>query len=863
MPPPKRSLTFLRWFCREDFLDEIEGDLIELFEHSYEENPRRARRAFRWGVLTHFRPDYIKSIHLNNRLIHPAMIRHNLLIAFRGFYRDKTSFFINVFGLSTGLACVFMIYLWVNQELRTDKFHENDSQLYQVMNNYHGVEGIQTWETSPMPLAETLLEEFPEVENAVYSSRAFSQGLVTYNHKSIESKRLLVGEEFFEIFSYTLLLGDANKALNHKDNLLVSEELAAKLFPSLEEAMGKTIEWENPFFERANRSFTITGVFETPPSHSSEQFDALGHYDLQAELNPYSNQWNSTSGNTIVQLKEGTDVGAFEEKIKNIRGEKDPSMKDNTIFLQQYSQKHLYGRYENGIPVGGRIDYIRYFTILAVLILLIACINFMNFSTAQASKKMKEIGVKKTIGAHRNALTGQFLSETLLLVGMSSLIALGLTYLLIPQFNSIIGQTLYLEWNPTLILTITAIILLTGLLAGSYPAFYLSGFKPYKVLKGKRDIPMSEEWIRKGLVVFQFTLTTLSIIVVWVLGKQIDYTQTKNLGFNRDNILTFERPNYEVDPEPFLQAVKQIPSVINASVMQGSILSGTDDQLGFSWSGDQEERKYSFKAPQIGYELIETLDMNIIAGRSFSRDFQNEEEKIILNEAALKLMQLENPIGKRIAHGRGEKEIIGVVEDFHYGSLHSPIVPLVFRYTSWGWGTNTLVKIRGGMEQSTLQQIEKLYEEFHPNVSFTYSFLDDDYQSLYESESRTALISQYGCSIAIILSCLGLLGLTIFSTERRRKEIGIRKVLGANVVQLAHLLSKDFGYLIVTAICIASPLSFWLLSTWLDQFAYKIDISIWYFIFTALGIFLLAWGTIMIQTIKVARMNPIECLSDE
>ena len=862
-PPPKYPLRFLRWFCREEFLEEIEGNLVEIFDQEVKENPRKAKRAFVWTVLRHFRPAFIKSIQPKSTLIHPAMIRHNLLIAFRGFYRDKTSFAINIFGLSTGLACVFLIYLWINNELRIDRFHESDSQLYQVMNNYHGVEGIQTWEKSPMPLAQTLVEEFPEVENAVFSSRAFSHGIISFENQHIESQRLLAGEQFFDIFSYKLLLGDPKKALADKNGLLISESLAKKIFSSPESGLGKIIEWKNPYFERANRTFTIAGVFEDPPLHTTEHFDAIGHYELQVDLDPYSKQWNSTSGNTIVLLKEGADVAAFNEKIKNIRGEKDPSMEANTIFLQQYSQRYLHGRYENGKPVGGRIDYVRYFSILAFFILLIACINFMNFSTAQASKKLKEIGVKKTLGVRRNELAGQFLSETLILVGLASVIALGLSYFFLPQFNSLIGKAIPLEINFTFFLAIGGIVLVTGLLAGSYPAFYLSGFNPTKVLKGNRELPLSEQWVRKGLVIFQFALAAISIVGVIVLGKQLEYTQTKNLGFDRDHILTFQRPHFDEDPGPFLQAVNSIPSVVNAATMQGSILSGKDDQLGFSWSGDNAEREYSFKSPQIGYGLIETLDMNILAGRSFSKDYQKEEEKIIINEAALELMQLENPVGKRIAHGIGEKEIIGVVENFHYGSLHHSIVPLAFRLPGWGWGTNTLVKFKGGMEQKTIQQIEKLYEEFHPNVPFTYTFLDEDYQQLYVAESRTAIISKYACTMAIILSCLGLLGLTIFSTERRQKEIGIRKVLGASVIQIAHLLSKDFGYLILTAICIAIPVSFLLARNWLNQFAYQIDISLWYFVYTALGILLLAWGTIWLQTLTVARMNPVECLKDE
>ncbi|MEM6629292.1 MAG: FtsX-like permease family protein [Bacteroidota bacterium] len=863
--PPKLPFKLLRRFCKPDYLIDIEGDLRELHERREKvHGVKKAKLLLYKDVLMLFRPGIIRSLYpTNNPLIHPTMVRHNLLIAYRGFLRNKSSFLINVIGLSTGLACVFVIYLWVKNELSMDKFHEKDSQLYQVMNNYNGTEGIRTSQKTTMPLADALVEEFPEVEHAVFTTKTFSKGTILFQDKSIGAERLMASEQFFDVFSYKLLIGNKEQVLSDKNKLLLSETLARKIFSEPQKAIGKVVEWKHPHYEQFNRTFTVSGIFSAPPLHSTEQFDAITHSDLQGELDPYSEEWNIISGSTVLVLKKGTDTENFNTKIAHLLEKYDPSTYENSLFVQKYAQKYLYGHYENGKPAGGRIEYIKYFSLLALFILAIACINFINLTTAQTSKKMKELGVKKTIGASRKTLVGQFLSETLLLVFIASIFAVAMSVFVLPHFNSIIGTNIPLAFNPTIILFLGGIVLLTGLLAGAYPAFYLSSFKPYQVLKGKLAVPLNEQWIRKGLVVFQFAISVIFILGVIVLGKQLEYTQAKNLGFNRQNVVSFQRPKHDVDPETFLQAIKGIPGVKNASVMFGSILSGRDDQMGYSWSGSDTDRKFIFKAPRIGYDLVETLDMKMLAGRSFSKEFQNESEKIILNEAAIEMMQLENPIGKEIAHASGEKEIIGVVENFHYGSLHNPIEPLVFRYSNRGWGTNTLVKIQGGMEKASLSQIEKLYQAFYPDASFMYTFLDKDYQNLYKTESRTAILSKYLGGMAILISCLGLLGLITFTTERRKKEIGIRRVLGASALQIVDLLSRDFTYLVLMAIAIGFPVSYLLAKQWLNHFAYKIDISIWYYLFTAIGIMILVWGTLGLQTFRAASTNLVENLKDE
>lgn len=858
--PPKWPLRLLRKVIRDGYLEEIEGDMEEVFQDNLERySLAKARRLYAWDCLKLLRPALLKNVHSPEPLIYTGMFRHNLLITYRSFLRDKTSFLINLIGLSSGLACVLLIYLWVNDEVSIDRFHEKDNQLYQVMTNFHGPDAIETWETTPILLAETFMEKFPEVESATLTNnRHWPIGNISHEDNAFDATRLFADERFFEIFSYDLIQGNRKEVLADKNNIVLSEKLAKKLFNSTTDVVGKTVEWSNPYFKG---TFLVSGIFETPPANSTKQFDAVIHYDWVIKGDRWAANWNTNAAETFLVLREGANIDEFNDRIEKFMWSKVPDRKTNSLFIQQYSQKYLNGRYENGILVGGRIEYIRYFSIIALFILLIACINFMNLSTAQASRKMKEIGVKKTIGASRKVLMLQFLSESMLMVILASVTAIGLVYLFLPQFNEITGKPLLLTLRLEVLIPLLGIVLFTGLIAGSYPAFYLSGFRPIAVLKGKLNNSTGELWVRKGLVVFQFALSVIFIVGVWIVNAQMDYTQSKNPGYSRDNVISFQRPRHHDDLEVFLSELQGIAGVAHVSNMAGDILSGNNDQGGYSWRGQESDEKWIFKSPQIGFDVIETLGMEIVAGRSFSREHGDDDSKAIFNESAIKMMQLEDPIGKMIDHAGGKEEIIGVVADFHYGSLHHKVKPLVFRLGHWG--RDILVKIKPGTEKNTIEQIEERYEEFHPGYAFNFSFLDDDNQRLYEAESRVAVLSKFFAGLAIIISCLGLFGLAAFTAERRSKEIGIRKILGSSVWGIIKLLSTDFTKMVFLAIVLALPISYLLAHRWLENFAYKIEMEWWFFAGAALITLLIAWLMIGFQTLKAARINPAECLRDE
>jgi len=862
--PPQWPLRFLRWFCREEYLDEIEGDLIELYEKAHEERPRRANWSFFWQVLMHFRPEYIRAFTIYHFFIHPAMLKHNILITYRSFLRHKSTFLINLTGLSTGLACVLLIYLWVQDELSVDSFHEKNDQLYQVIQNNITPDGVLTDEITPGPLAEAMVDELPEVEAATKTSIIYMKlgGTISHDDNLVIPKGISASENYFETFSFKLLQGEADQVLTNKNDIVISQSVARSLFNSPENALNQTVTWNNEYFEH---TFKVSGVFEDLPSNSTERFDAVIHYDWVEQIDPYALRWQNGYAETYVVLKEGTDIDLFNQKIEYYLAEKSTDRTNFPIFVQQYSRKYLYGNYENGKISGGRIVYVKLFNFIALFILVIACINYMNLSTAQASLKWKQIGVKKVLGVKRKTLVTQFFSESMIMSIISLGVAIALVSLSLSPFNKITGKFLQLSFDLGTILVVVGIVVLTGLIAGSYPAFYLSRSKLLSLLKGKSNTSNGDQWIRKGLVVFQFALSVIFIVGVLVVNQQVRYTQTKNLGYKRDNVIVFTRDIQNVefqarleDSEAFMAELEKIPGVEDASNMYGSLLNNKIYAGGYSWSNEESDKDFAFESPIIGYGVLETLEMEILEGRSFSREYGDEETKIILNESAIEMMGLEDPLGKNLD---GESTIIGIVKDFHYGSIHQQIKPLMLRFQQGG--PNYLVKIKGGTEQATIRQIEQVYNTFDPEFPFEFNFLDTDYQALYESESKVAILSKYFTGLAIVISCLGLLGLAAFTADRRQKEIGIRKVLGASVFQLVQLLSTDFTKMVLLAMLIGIPISILISHRWLESFAYTINLQWWYFVGAAGITLLIAWLTVSVRTLKAATANPVDSLRDE
>ena len=878
--PPQYALRFLRWFCREDYLEEIEGDLVELFEAQYEHEPRRARRRLFWQVMRYFRPDFLKVFDFDNPLAYSGMIKHNLLISYRSFLRNKSSFLINLTGLSTGLACVLLIYLWVQDERSIDKFHAKDSQLYQVMHNIPRSDGIMTIGNTPGLLGMTLGEQFPEVEFAtsvVPASWFFWKGIISTEEKSFKAPAQYIGKNYFKIFSCDFTVGSPDQLLSKKQGVAISEKLALKLFNSTEEeVIGKSLQWD---MRNLGGHFEVAGIFASPPANATEQFDLLFNYELFLESRPFLEDWGNSDPSTFLILREGTNLQTFNKKITRLLRSKNEGT-DHSLFATKYSDKYLYGHYENGQQAGGRIEYIRLFSIIALFILIIACVNFMNLSTAKASLKAKEIGVKKALGASRSSLVVQHLSEAILLSIISVILAISMVAFSLTAFNQITNKAITLEWDFPVITAIGLITLCTGLIAGSYPAFYLSGFRPVDIFRGgksfgKSGAGISEKWIRKGLVIMQFSLSTILIVSVWIVHQQIAFVQQKNLGYEHSGRLHFGiHPEQQKDKSYFetggiwQQKVESMLSEINGNPDILSACNYSHDLFGFhggfsgmDWEEGEQDRKLQFSSLEVGYDFAKTMGLEMDEGRFFSREYGDNEFKLIINEEARKLMGLADPIGKQVRLWHEDREIIGVVKNFHFESLHEPIKPCIMQIRPGG--RNIMVKIREGKAKEALTYLEEVYEEHYAGFPFEYQFLDEDFQKMYEAEHRITSLSSYFAGLSILISCLGLLGLTAFMAESRTREIGIRKVLGAGRWNIVKLLSSDFTKTILLAILISLPIGFLLTDKWLNTFAYKMELSWMYFAGTALFTLMLTWITVGFQTYKKASLNPVECLRDE
>jgi predicted permease len=801
------------------------------------------------------------------------MFQHHLLLIYRNFKQSKGSFFINLMGLSTGLACALLIYLWVADELSIDKFHQNDSRLFRVMERQQLDNGVVVGDKSAGLLAETLAEEMPEVEyaTAVKHYSWFSRFVLSAKaHKSIKAIGQFASKDYFQVFSYGLIQGKAQEVLKDKNSIVISDEVALRLFNTTGNLIGKTIEWE---YGPDKGQATVSGVFSKVPANSSEQFDFLLPFDVWKELEPEVLEWENNGTNTYVVLKPGTNLDQFNTKIAPLVEQfnsKIPPLvqgrnrgSNRTLLLAPYSAKYLYGNYENGVQSGGRITYVKLFSIVAVFILLIACINFMNLSTAKASRRIKEVGVKKVIGATRSNLISQYLGESMLMACISLLVAILLVWMLLPPFSQLTGKQLSLPLDMGLITALLAVTLFTGLVAGSYPALYLSGFSPAMVLKGKLHRSVGEAWTRKGLVVFQFSLSVILIVAVLVVYKQVAYIQNKNLGYTKDNILYFEREGkLQENQEAFLAEVKKIPGIVNASSISSSIIGSHNTTGGVHWKGRNPDAVVAFEVVRVNYDLIETLDIEMTEGRTFSKEFGTEASSIIFNEAAITAMGLKDPVGKTINLWGKNMQIVGIAKDFHFESLHEPVKPLFFILQPQNTYT-FMVKISAGKEKAAIGDLRKLYRGFNPGYAFEYKFLDQDFQAQYAAEQIVAALSQYFAGLAILISCLGLFALAAFTAERRRKEIGIRKVLGSSEWEIIRLLSGDFTRIVLTAIVIALPISYVLTKSWLDNFAFSIDLEWWYFAAAGLIALLVAWLTVGVQALKAARANPVNSLKEE
>ncbi|HEY4154766.1 MAG TPA: ABC transporter permease [Puia sp.] len=791
------------------------------------------------------------------------MLKNYLKIAFRNLLRHKAFSAINILGLALGMACSLLIMLWVEDEKAVDAFHANGKQLYQVYERDMNDGKVQAGYPTQGLLAEELKRVIPEVQFSAALDYAASPGtLNTFEagNKVIKENGNFAGADFFSMFSYPLLQGNPVTALSEPAGIAISRKMAEEFFGTPEQAMNKTLRFDN------SENLQVRAVFENLPAHASRKFDFLRSWTDYVKRNDWVHNWGNTSPDTYIQLRKTADPAKVEAEIKDFIYRYKPKDKGSSteLGLQSFTKKYLYSAFKNGKPDGGRISYVHLFTLVAVFILLIACINFMNLATAQSAKRAKEVGLRKVIGAFRSSLIRQFLGEALLLTFFSVLLALVLAAALIPAFNQLTGKQLSIPFGqPGFWIVLSGLLIVTGFVAGSYPALFMSSLNPVRVLKGSLKFGWQAAFFRKGLVVFQFVLSFLLIVGMIVIYRQVKFIQSTNLGYDRENLLYIPIEGELVKRfELFKDEAGEIPAVLSISKMRNSPTIIEHHTGSISWPGKDPNAQLSFADAVVGYDFVKTMKLKMKDGRDFSRDFAGDSLSYLLNETAVNKIGFKNPVGQTVTWGNHPGKIIGVLRDFHFSSMHQSIDPLIVRLDeNWPWGT-ILVRINGKHTREALAGLQKICAGLNPKFPFTYTFSDQEFANLYQSEQVVSQLANGFAVLAIFISCLGLFGLATFTAGQRTKEIGVRKALGATSSSVLGLLSKDFLKPLLVAIAIATPLAWVVMNRWLSNYAYKIRLDWWIFLLAGLLAVGIAMLTVSYQSIRAALMNPVTSLRE-
>jgi putative ABC transport system permease protein len=783
----------------------------------------------------------------------------NLKIVIRNLWRRKTFSALSILGLATGLAVFMLIMLWVKNEMSYDKFHNDNDRIAEIMTTKTFKTGEkQTFPAVPPPIAAAIQKDLPGVEYAATVSwgdvRQFTSG-----ENNFMEEGLYVQPSFLKIFSFPLIYGDAVTALAEPHTVLLTQKLATKYFGN-ENPVGKTIMVEQ------SMEYKITGVLKDVPDNSTMRFNFLMPMKDYVDFAMNGEEkWENNNIRAYVKLKHGINRTQFEKEFAGILPRYTNQQEGSSLFLFKIKDWYLRNDFKDGkYAGGGRITYVKLFSVIAFFILLLACINFMNLSTARATQRAKEVGVRKVTGAGRGQLIKQFISESLFFTALAGMIAVALVWLILPYFNNFLRKNIEVDYtNISTSGVFISIIIVTGLLAGSYPAFVLSSFRPVKVLKSVL-IPSSSYTlsVRKVLVVTQFAVSVMLIAGTLVISQQVHYVQNKKLGYSKENLLWFSNNITTDKHEAAINELKKVPGVINASQASVTFTYANNRSENVQWPGKTEGQDVFFNFIAGGNELVQTMGLQIKEGRDFIAGNKADTNSVLINEEAVKRMGLQNPVGVQIELYSGKVTIAGVVKDFHSESLHNPIAPTIIQCRpDWTW--LMYVRTDGKNTAQTLNNIEKVYKSFAPGLVFDYNFQDKEYERLYRSESQIGTLVNWFAFFAIFISCLGLLGLTAFTVERKAKEFGIRKVLGASVTKIVLLSSKQFILLVLIAVIIAVIPAYFFMKDWLQQYAYRVNLDWWIFMIAGAMAVLIAIITISFHAIKAALANPVKSLRTE
>jgi len=789
------------------------------------------------------------------------MLKNYFRIAWRSLLKNRLFSLINILGLAVGMTFAMLIGLWVKYELSYDTFHENRERIAIILKNQLVNNEKWTQTSEPLPLYDELKSAYPEVKRLTRLDWGVSHSLKVDENK-FNARGLYVDPDFLKIFSFPLVKGNAETVLNEPYTIVLTESIAEGLFGN-HDPIGKIVRMDN------QHDLIVTGVAKDVPKNSSLDFAFLVPFELNIQANAWvknaKTQWGNNFLRIMVELNEGAAMEAFSAKIKPIYQQKLNDPKQGTLFLHPLTKWHLYGEFKDWINVGGKIDYVRLFAIVGFLVLLIACINFMNLSTARSEKRAKEVGIRKAIGSQRGQLIRQFLSESLLIAFIAFLLSLQLLSLVLPLLQDLGFKNISFDFtNISLLLVVFAACVLTGLLAGSYPALYLSSFAPVKVLKGAMKTGKGAITSRKILVVSQFTFSIALIIGTVIVYQQIQHAQNRPLGYNPDNLISLGATsdlikNYQVLKQDLLNT-GMVEAVSSASSPMTGIWNVWGD---FSWPGKDPNSNIAFSAIMTGYDYERTTGLKIKEGRFFSREFATDSSAVILNEAAVQTIGFKDPIGQTIKLAHMNLTVIGVIENIVMDDPFRPVLPSAILFNPTRIGDITLRLKPYADLRTALAAIQPLVEKYNPAYPFEYHFVDEEFEKKFASENQIGKLAGIFAGLAVFISCLGLFGLAAHMAESRTKEIGVRKVLGATVTNLWALLSKDLIVLVLISCLTASPMAAWFMKGWLEKYQYRIEIGWWVFALAGGIALLIALLTVSTQAIKAALANPIEALRYE
>ena len=787
------------------------------------------------------------------------MFRNYFKIAFRNIVRHKAFATINIAGLAVGMACSIFILLWVQNELSYDKFHKNANTIYRLSAG---------GERNSGPMVPELKAKIPAIKNFVRllfvqpTTTVFETGTRRFEEKVV----FYADSTLLQVFSFPLIKGNAETALSRPDAVLITEDMAKKYFGD-EDAVGKILRKDN------KDNVVVTGVLKNIPANSHLQFDFIMPMSAiaQSDWRLKENIWASYDFYDYIQVDKDfkatpAALAGLTRQVNEIVGE---HIKENTphMSLQSLADIHLRSDYSSGLPGQGNIQYVNTFSVVALFILAVACINFMNLATARSARRAKEVGLRKVVGAGRMQLIGQFLGESLFISFIALLIAVGIVYLLLPVFNDLAGKELSIKLlDGKLIVLLLGIALFTGLISGSYPALFLSGFRPVQVLKGNMKMMGGNLYFRNGLVVVQFVVSIVLLAGTALVYKQLNYIRGRDLGYNKSDLLYMPMTGELGNKQRALKAeLKTNPLTANFTTVSEPISNLASGTWGLEWDGSTEaDKKIGFSKVWVNDNFFDVTQMKMASGRALSTTEFADSGNFVINETAAKIMRMTptTAIGKSLTFNGDKGIIVGVVKDFNFKSAQTAIEPIILAFNKWNEGI-VLLRTQPGKTEATIQALEKINKQLNPSFPFSYGFVDQDINNLYKGEQQMGSLFNVFAMIAVFISCMGLYGLSAFMAEQRTKEIGVRKVLGASVFNVVYLLSTGFTKLVFIAIVIAIPITWFAVNKWLSSFAYRTDVGWTVFLIASLGALAIAWITVSFESVKAAVVNPVKSLKSE